>query len=418
MAAAIVDRRHFLRVTAGAGALFLTSCSEKPELTPLPTTPIGHDASGKLAGSTLDDPFASGTFQHALRLGGGDSRLGKKLGKGLNARQALDIASLLEPATQRTPVERFYIRTELPDLLDPRAPWRIRIHGHVREARELTVEQLGSAVRPQGGALLECAGNGPGFGFGLLSVADWSGIPFAKLVELAAPTTKCTRVLVSGFDETTHASSYSTPGASWIFTLEELAGAKAFLATEINGVPLPPDHGFPIRLIVPNWYGCCDIKWVNEIKFVDDEEPSTAHMREFAERIHQGGVPEMARDFAPATIDRAATAVSVEKWLLGGKVSYRVVGIAWGGDGATDELEIRFSRQWSLGSGSFEPVSVYARRLGDRRLGDHPFGVWCHRWQPDEDGTYDIELRIANKSIRARRLEDSYYRRTVEITDV
>ena len=118
---------------------------------------------------------------------------------------------------------------------------------------------------------------------------------------------QATRVLVSGFDRYSQSQpGASTPGASWIFTVAELEKAGALLATGMNGVPLGLDHGFPIRLMVPNWYGCACIKWVDAITLVDDDAPATSQMREFASRTHQDGVPALARDYKPATMDQAA----------------------------------------------------------------------------------------------------------------
>ena len=83
------------------------------------------------------------------------------------------------------------------------------------------------------------------------------------------------------------------------------AATGAFLATQMNGADLPRDHGFPVRLVVPNWYGCTCIKWVSQIDIVADDEPSTTQMREFAARTHQDGMPDLARDFQSPVIDLA-----------------------------------------------------------------------------------------------------------------
>ena len=88
----------------------------------------------------------------------------------------------------------------------------------------------------------------------------------------------------------------------------------------MNGEPLPPDHGFPVRLVVPGWYGCVCIKWVTAIDLVGAEERPTSQMLEFAERTHQvgpGGAPTRARDFQPAVMDLAALPIRVEQWQVG-----------------------------------------------------------------------------------------------------
>jgi hypothetical protein len=177
------------------------------------------------------------------------------------------------------------------------------------------------------------------------------------------------------------------------------------------------------------------VKWVNEIKFVDDDEPATLQMLEFSDRTHQQlrSVPsfsqshqlgpEMARDYVPATIDQAATPVRVEQWLLDGKLAYRIVGITWGGPKRTKKLKIRFV---PAGRGPkqrraspFEPVSLCAAQTSNRE-----YGIWCHRWQPQWPGGYWIELQLDEPGIPSRRMsghrrdEIPYYARAVAVPRV
>ena len=76
----------------------------------------------------------------------------------------------------------------------------------------------------------------------------------------------------------------------------------------------------------------CNAMHITASVFVNDDEPATSQMSEFAARTMQNGNPPLARDFIPAFIDQAAMPVRVEKWSLGGQVVYRVVGLIWGGD--------------------------------------------------------------------------------------
>ena len=121
-----------------------------------------------------------------------------------------------------------------------------------------------------------------------------------------------TGILVSGFDEHSHSSTQSTPGANWVFPLKDIAASGGMLALKMNDEPLPKDHGKPVRLMMPGWYGCCNSKWVNEIRFVDDKEPSTSQMKEFASRSHQNGTPALAKDFKSGTMHQAAMPVRIE----------------------------------------------------------------------------------------------------------
>ena len=128
-----------------------------------------------------------------------------------------------------------------------------------------------------------------------------------------------------------------------MFPLDAIDRLGVFLAVRMNGEPLTPDHGAPVRLVVPGWYGCSWIKWVNELRIVGADEPTTLQMKEFSLRTHQGRIPTLAKDYEPPVIDLAATPIRVEKRRVNGRLQYRVIGIVWGGDRPVDRLAIRFS---------------------------------------------------------------------------
>src|SRR5262249_52683955 len=151
------------------------------------------------------------------------------------------------------------------------------------------------------------------------------GVPVAALLDTMQPSASTWRVLVSGVDDAADPGGTSVPGASWIFSRDDLR--RALLAMRMNGEPLPRHHGAPVRLIVPGWYGCTCIKWVNRIELVADDAAATTQMREFAARTHQTGTPTLSHEYVPAVIDTAAMPIRVEKWASAGKISYRLIGI-------------------------------------------------------------------------------------------
>jgi len=268
------------------------------------------------------------------------------------------------------------------------------------------MDDLKELARPCGVHLMECSGNVEAGRFGLLSAAEWGGVPVSTLLERRGIGARM-RVLVSGFDTYTSSSANSMPGASWIFSHEDLAVARAFLATTMNSQPLSRDHGAPVRLVVPGWYGCCCIKWVNEIALVEDGAAATGQMQEFASRTHQAGIPSLAREFQPAVIDPAAMPVRVEKWLAKGKIQYRVAGILWGAPVRVNRLEIQFKP-----GGTFVPVTELLQRNEDA------WRFWTHTWSPTEPGRYTIRLRLADPRIRTRRLDSGHYNRSVVISEI
>jgi DMSO/TMAO reductase YedYZ molybdopterin-dependent catalytic subunit len=327
-------------------------------------------------------------------------------GSGLDGRLALDL-STLGSQSLITPNDQFFIRTCQPDRLDSRAPWKIAIRGLVNTPHVLTLDDLRPMVESRGIHLMECAGNPREYHFGLISTASWAGIPLAGLIECIGPRRDATRVRISGFDGHSQPSEHSIAGASWVFTRDQIESSGAFLATEMNGQPLSWDHGAPIRLVVPGWYGCTCIKWVDEITLVDATAPATSQMREFAERTHQTGIPTLARDFQPATIDRAAMPVRVEKCWVEEQIWYRVVGILWGGTRPANGLLIRFNPNTD-----FVPVGQYDDQT------HATWTLWSHFWQPKAPGTYWIQLRVADSHVPSRRLDRGYYSRKVMIAPV
>jgi DMSO/TMAO reductase YedYZ molybdopterin-dependent catalytic subunit len=330
-------------------------------------------------------------------------------GPGLDARLFTDL-STLEPDRLVTPTARVFVRTAAPPGLEAARPgWSIALGRAEAHASPLRVADLFQRARPMGPHLIECAGNNDPNNFGLMSAAEWDGVLLSDIVgPLMHGPDANVGVLVGGMDDTTREAWRSTPGASWILPLASLDRLGAFLAVRMNGDVLTPDHGAPVRLVVPGWYGCAWIKWVNELRLVGADEPATSQMREFAARTHQDGVPALARDYQPPAIDLAAMPVRVEKRRISGRLVYRIIGIVWGGERTTSELSIRFgSRQTPIAF----PVCP-ARRTHTT------WSLWEYRWQPAEPGEYDIVLKATDPSIRTRRLDLSFYIRRVRVDEV
>jgi DMSO/TMAO reductase YedYZ molybdopterin-dependent catalytic subunit len=328
--------------------------------------------------------------------------LNRLLLTGLDARLFTDLSGLT-PDLLITPNDRFYVRTAGPDAARIVSAWKIQIGGLVRRPSDIAADDLRRRAEDLGTCLLECSGNSDPDNFGLISAANWRGVRLSSVFRSVERLPEATHVRISGLDHDRSPSGTSVPGASWIFALDELA--EAFLATGMNGQTLSLDHGAPIRLVVPGWYGCVAIKWVNAIEFVGDRVPPTAQMVEFAARTHQRGVPALARDFVPATVDHAALPVRIEHWSLSGRPVYRVVGIQWGGDTPSNALEIRF-----------HPDSPFVR-VSDCPLpkSTRTWSLWTHEWMPEAPGRYEISLRFSDDAIRTRRLDMDFYRRAVTI---
>ena len=328
-------------------------------------------------------------------------------GTGLDARQVTDL-SLLEPEKLITSNDLAYIRTEIPAAAaNHTGPWTLKVGGLLPEQQPIALEDLMRLSKNMGPHLFECSGNANPSNFGLMSVAEWEGIPLAEVVVRLKPSKDATGVLVSGFDHVGQ-QSRSVAGASWVYPLSTLEQLGAFFAVKMNGESLPADHGKPIRLVIPGWYGCTWIKWVNEVRMIGPAEPATSQMVEFAARTHQTQAHPLAADYAPAEIQTAATPVRVEQRRTSNGMEYRIVGIIWGGKKAVDRLAIRFQNDEP-----FVPFTICPQPKTHTM-----WSLWAYSWKPPKPGTYTIALKVPDASIPQRRLDNGHYVRQVTIAEV
>lgn len=331
--------------------------------------------------------------------------LGRLFGSGLDARRSTDL-SRLAPGSMITPNEEFYVRTAMPAEAKAITSWTIALGGLVDAPATLDVASLRQRARPMGACLLECSGNGDPDNFGLMSVARWQGLPLLEVLEQVPRGSNGTHVQITGIDDPISRSRTSLPGASWVFALDDLR--DAFLATGMNEQALPGDHGAPVRLVVPGWYGCACIKWVNRIELVNEQALAPQHMLEFAARTHQPSGVARVRDFSPARIEHAAIPIRIEQWINEGRIFYKVVGILWGGSKPVNQLAVRFRPADRFVAVDDCPLPASTRT----------WSLWSHTWRPAIPGRYEIALRITDPSVPTRRLNALFYRRFVEITDV
>lgn len=324
--------------------------------------------------------------------------LEERVHEGLDARYAVDLATL-EADGLVLPAERFYLRTAAPEDLGDPAAWEVRLTGLVEAEVVVAIDEILAEVRPIGVVHWECSGNAEGAAFGLMAAGDFAGAPLAVLLAKVRPVDGAVAVRITGRDGHPP-SERSEPGASWVFRPDELDGA--WLVTHQDGAPLAPDHGHPVRLLVPGWYGCCDVKWVDEIAWVGEDEPATSQMLEFAARTDQDGVPPLARDYAPAEIGVSAVVARVEEWDADGERVLVAVGVVWGGQRPTEEL-----RLW-LDDEDLGPVRIC------RRDDVATWGLWASALPSSAKGEAVLRL-TSDGDDPAPRLASRYYPRRFDL---
>ncbi|MCB0064045.1 MAG: molybdopterin-dependent oxidoreductase, partial [Caldilineaceae bacterium] len=157
-----------------------------------------------------------------------------------------------------TPPENFFSvrHYNLPEISAD--AWQLEIGGLVDNPMTLTLADLQSWPRLELDFTLECAGNhGFGWNWGLLGNARWAGVPLAPLLREAGLKDDAIEVAFYGTDagEETVREQTITQNFARSMSVDDATGPYNLLCYEMNGEPLPARHGYPVRLIVPGWYG-------------------------------------------------------------------------------------------------------------------------------------------------------------------
>ncbi|MGB8645598.1 MAG: molybdopterin-dependent oxidoreductase [Anaerolineae bacterium] len=236
-----MDRRTFLRLAAGSAVLlFQAACQSFSMPAPGPSaTGTAAPAAPSPAGATTG-PVQSGAPTIDPNL----------------AHPRLD----LPLSMQTTPIEHFYVTTYSDTIpgFDP-AMWSFSLDGLVERPLKFTFDELRARPAVELMRTLECIGNP--IGGGLISNGAWKGISLKSLLQEAGVKPGAQYLIMDGADE------YYTSAP-----LELGLTDAAMLAYELNGKPLTPEHGRPIRVLLPGLYGQKQPKWVTHIQVADHSE--------------------------------------------------------------------------------------------------------------------------------------------------
>ncbi len=203
---------------------------------------------------------------------------------------ALPLESLRYPIT---PVGLHYLLTHFDIPGVDVASWRLEVGGRVARPLSLSLADLEARPVRTLPVTMECAGNGrvlqdpraisQPWLLEAVGTAEWTGTPLAPLLEEAGVAADGVEVLFTGLDRgvqggVEHAYERSLP-------LAEAMRDEVLLAYGINGQPLPPQHGFPLRLLVPSWYGMTHVKWLRSITVVAEpfggwQQKSSYHVKQ------------------------------------------------------------------------------------------------------------------------------------------
>lgn len=205
-----------------------------------------------------------------------------------------------------TPLERFFTRSHAPvPAIDP-ASWRLEVGGLVDRPRRFSLAELRRDFPERTvTATLVCAGlrraellaSGPlpgelPWGPEPVSTGAWTGISLRDVLEAVGVQRQAQHVEFLALDQVERLGRRFGFGGS--IDLEKALGSEVLLATHLNGVPLPPAHGYPLRTVVPGWIGARSVKWLGRINLSD--APSENYFQSKAYRIQRLITPDNPRD--------------------------------------------------------------------------------------------------------------------------
>jgi len=302
-----------------------------------------------------------------------------------------------------TPVGLHYllIHYDIPQV-DAEA-WRLEVDGLVERPTSLSLADLRARPPVEVVATMECAGNGRAaldprpvsqpWLLEAVGTGRWGGVPLRALLDEAGVADGAVEVLFTGLDR-----GIENEEEQWFqrsLPLAEALRDEVLLAHALNGRPLPPQHGFPLRLVVPGWYGMTNVKWLSRITVIG--EPFTGFQQARGYHLRQDpdeqGVPLsrmapralMVPPGIPDFMSRKRT-VAAGPCLLSGR--------AWSGQAPVAGVEV------SVDDGASWASAV----LGPPDLGPWAWRGWTYEWSASP-GAYVLSCRARDEAGNEQPLE-------------
>jgi DMSO/TMAO reductase YedYZ molybdopterin-dependent catalytic subunit len=287
-------------------------------------------------------------------------------------------------------------------VVDP-ATFRLGVGGLVARELALSLDDLRARDAVTHRVTLECAGNGRArlsprplsqpWLLEAVGTADWTGVPLASLLEEAGVEDGAREVVFRGLDGGVEGGESQRYERS--LRMDDALRGEVLLAYEMNGAPLPPQHGYPLRLVVPGWYGMTSVKWLDRITVV--ERPFAGYQQARGYRLRQ--TPEEDGEPVERMVPRSLMVppgvpdFATRERLLE-RAPCTIHGRAWSGYGPIARVEVSADggATWS-----------------EARLGAQPsewaWRAWEWDWDAPEPGSYELCCRATDAAGNVQPLE-------------
>jgi DMSO/TMAO reductase YedYZ molybdopterin-dependent catalytic subunit len=292
------------------------------------------------------------------------------------------------------PNARFYVRNHFAAPAIDAERWRLDVVGLVERPLSLSAHDLSGLPIDTRVVTLECAGNGryrldpavegEPWRLGAVSTAEWTGVPLTEVLNRAGVLPAATDIVFRGADHG-HVDGRDSPiHFERSLSLDTAYQGQALLAYAMNGEPLPLQHGYPLRLVVPGWYGVASVKWLTAIDLVDQPFDGYWQTTKYCYENDEG-------DREPVTLQRVRALITEPAdgaTLPAGETTVR--GVAGSGAAPIDRVEISIDD---------EPWQE-ARLIGERQ--PHRWQWWELHAPLDQPGPHTIQARATDLAGRTQ----------------
>jgi DMSO/TMAO reductase YedYZ molybdopterin-dependent catalytic subunit len=284
--------------------------------------------------------------------------------------------------------------------------YELAVGGHVQRPLRLTLRELKSRPATTLAVTLECAGNGrarlsprplsqPWLGEAV-GTAEWTGTSLRSLLDEARAKKGAAEVVFTGLDRGVQGGIDQFYERS--LSLPDAMRDEVLLVYAINGQPLPPQHGFPVRLIVPGWYGMTQVKWLRSITVTDRPFDGYQQATAYHYRTVPGeaGVP-VTRMLPRALMVPPGVPDFMSRTRFVAPSTLVVEGRAWSGGAPVTKVDFSFDggRSW-FAAGLEDAPSPYAWRR------------WTAHWDATRPGEYELCARATDSAGNVQPLEQSW----------
>ncbi|HET7419748.1 MAG TPA: sulfite oxidase [Candidatus Dormibacteraeota bacterium] len=290
-----------------------------------------------------------------------------------------------------TPLGLHYllIHFDIPSL-DP-VRYELHIAGHVRKPLSLTLDDLMSRPATTLAVTLECAGNGrallsprplsqPWLGEAVGN-AEWTGTPLRAVLDEAGMRDGAVDVVFTGHDRGVQGEVEQLYERS--LSVADATREEVLLAYAINGRPLTPQHGSPLRLIVPGWYGMTHVKWLRSVTVIDHEFQGYQQTTAYHFRTKDGEAGEPVQRMRPRALmvpPGHPDFMSRTRFL---EPSVQLVeGRAWSGHGPIAGVDF-----------SDDGGRTWSAAVVEKAGGPYAWHRWTHRWDATRPGEHELCVR-------------------------